>query len=95
VRTARNGKRFGSGFRLPLIIISPYARKGLVLKHRTEQASVPRLVEELWGMKLMSKRNAHARDGVAGSLLGAFDFAQAPRPPMLLTPRSCPGDPKK
>jgi phospholipase C len=94
VRTARNGKRFGSGFRLPLIIISPYARKGVVLKHRTEQASVPRLVEELWGMSFMSKRNAHARDGVAGSLLGAFDFGQTPRPPMILPTRSCPGDPK-
>lgn len=95
VRTSRNGQQFGSGFRLPLIIISPYAKQGVVLKRRTEQASVPRLVEELWGMKFMSTRNAHARDGVAGSLLGAFDFGQAPRPPMILTPRSCPGDPKK
>jgi phospholipase C len=94
VRKARNGKRFGSGFRLPLLIISPYAKRGFVLKHPTEQASVPRLVEELWGMPFMTSRNAHARDGIAGSLLGAFDFSQAPRPPMLLTRRSCPGDKK-
>jgi phospholipase C len=92
VRKARNGKRFGSGFRLPLIVISPFAKKGVVLHRRTEQASVPRLVEELWGMRFMTARNAHARDGIAGSLLGAFDFSQTPRPPLLLTRRSCPGD---
>ncbi|HEX3480246.1 MAG TPA: alkaline phosphatase family protein [Kofleriaceae bacterium] len=92
VRKARNGKRFGSGFRLPLIVISPFAKHGVVLHHQTEQASVPRLVEELWGMKFMTARNAHARDGIAGSLLGAFDFAQKPRAPLLLARRSCPGD---
>jgi len=43
-------------------------------------------------MKFMTARNAHARDGIAGSLLGAFDFSQKPRSPMPLTRRSCPGD---
>jgi phospholipase C len=91
VHRCANGKIFENGFRLPLLVISPYAKKGHILKHHTEQASVPRLVEELWGMKFMSTRNQHARDGIAGSLLGAFDFAQKPRPPMILTPRaSCP-----
>ena len=52
---------------------------------------LPRLVEELWGMHFMSTRNKHARDGSAGSLLGAFDFHQPPRAPMLLNPRAtCP-----
>ena len=92
VRKAANGARFGSGFRLPLIVISPYAKQGVVLKTPTEQASVPKLVEQLWGMSFMSTRNKNARDGVAGSLLGAFDFSQAPRPPLLLDTRSCPGD---
>jgi len=93
VRTSRNGARFGSGFRLPLLIISPYAKKGLVLKTPTEQASVPKLVEELWQMPFMSRRNAHARDGVAGSLKDAFDFDQTPRPPVILKRGSCPSDP--
>ncbi|MEO6419128.1 MAG: alkaline phosphatase family protein, partial [Polyangiaceae bacterium] len=91
VHKCKNGKVMQGGFRLPLIIISPYAKKGHVLKSHTEQASVPRLVEELWGMKFMSTRNKHARDGSAGSLMGAFDFTQPPRPPLLLTPRPvCP-----
>ena len=92
VHVSDNGATYGRGFRLPLIIISPYAKKHVVLHDTTEQASVPRLIEELWGMKFMSTRNAHARDGRAGSLLGAFDFSQTPRPPMLLPTRSCPGD---
>jgi len=91
VHKCKNGKVFESGFRLPLLILSPYAKKGHVLKTRAEQASVPRLVEELWGMPFMSKRNRHARDGIAGSLLGAFDFKQAPRAPLHLAPRAhCP-----
>jgi phospholipase C len=88
VHRSENGASYGRGFRLPLIIISPYAKKHFVLKTQTEQASVPKLVEELWGMKFMSTRNAHARDGRAGSLMGAFDFSQAPRAPMLLPTRS-------
>jgi phospholipase C len=94
VHTSQNGNRFGRGFRLPLLIISPYAKKGFVLKNTTEQASVPKLVEDLWGMKYMSTRNSHARDGVAGSLMGAFDFSQEPRGPIELPRRVCPGDHK-
>jgi phospholipase C len=93
VHRSENGAIYGRGFRLPLLIISPYAKKGFVLKTPAEQASVPRLVEELWGMKFMTTRNSHARDGRAGSLLGAFDFSQTPRAPKLLATRSCPGDP--
>jgi phospholipase C len=90
VKKCANGQVFQSGFRLPAIVISPYAKKGLVLKTPTEQASVPKLVEELWGMEFMSKRDPHARDGSAGSLMGAFDFNQAPREPLLLEKHTCP-----
>jgi phospholipase C len=91
VRKCANGQVFQAGFRLPAIVISPYAKKGFVLKDVLEQASVPRLVEELWGMEFMTKRDPHARDGVVGSMMGAFDFAQTPRPPMPLTKKTCPG----
>ncbi len=91
VHRCKNGKIMENGFRLPLLVISPYSKKGHVLKHHTEQASVPRLVEELWGMHFMTTRSKRARDGIAGSLLGAFDFNQAPRDPVILTPRDkCP-----
>ena len=90
VKKCKNGKIFNTGFRLPAIIISPYAKQGYVLKTPTEQASVPRLVEELWKMDFMTTRDPHARDGTAGSLLGAFDFTQAPRAAMPLKTRTCP-----
>jgi phospholipase C len=85
-----NGEKYNQGFRLPAILVSPYAKKGFVLKTPTEQASVPKLIEDLWGMEYMTKRDAHARDATAGSLMDAFDFNQAPRGPMILTPRTCP-----
>jgi phospholipase C len=90
VHKCKNGKIFNTGFRLPAIIVSPYAKQGYVLKTPAEQASVPRLVEELWKMDFMTTRDAHARDGTAGSLLGAFDFTQAPRDPIPLKTRTCP-----
>lgn len=90
VRKCANGQVMGSGFRIPAIVISPYAKKGVVLKTPTEQASVPRLVEELWGMDFMTARDPHARDGVSGSLMGAFDFEQPPREPLILDKHACP-----
>jgi phospholipase C len=90
VHKCANGQIFGEGFRLPAIIISPYAKKGFVLKAPTEQASIPRLVEELWGMPFMSATDPDARDGTAGSLLEAFDFTQPPRAPLVLATHACP-----
>ncbi len=90
VKKCANGQIFGNGFRLPAIIISPYSKKGFVLTTPAEQASVTRLIEDLWGMSYMSARDAHARDAKAGSLMSAFDFAQAPRAPMVLPKRTCP-----
>ena len=40
---------FNPGFRLPAMILSPYAKQGVVLHTVTEQASVPKLVTELLG----------------------------------------------
>ena len=90
VHKCQNGQIFQTGFRLPAIIVSPYAKKGYVLTSKAEQASVPRLVEELWGMDFMTARDPHARDGTAGSLLGAFDFTQTPRAPLILKTHTCP-----
>ena len=75
---------------MPAIIISPYAKKGYVLKTPAEQASVPRMVEELWGMPFMSTRDPRARDGASGSLMEAFDFTQGPRAPLVLAKHACP-----
>ena len=85
-----NGDYVHPGFRIPLLVISPYAKKGYVLKTPTEQISVVRLIEDLWGLPRMHPLDARIRDSQVGSLMGAFDFSQTPRDPMLLQTRTCP-----
>jgi phospholipase C len=89
VEKCANGDWFNPGFRLPALIISPYAKRA-VIKTVTEQASIPKVVEDLFGGVRMSEMDPRARDGKVGSMMSAFDFAQAPHPPLVLTPRTCP-----
>lgn len=91
-----NGDHVHLGFRLPLIVISPYTRRSNDPAHPwvfhgvTEQSSVPRMIEDIFRLPRMSARDAHARDGRAGSLMGVFDFAHPDFSTMVLTPRRCP-----
>jgi phospholipase C len=89
VERCANGQFYGPGFRVPAIILSPYAKQGVVLHDVTEQASIPKLMEELWGLKSLKSLHRNARDEKVGSMMNAFDFNQAPRPPMLLQKRTC------
>jgi len=84
------GGFYDTGFRLPLLVISPYSRKGVVLHTPAEQASIPRLIEDVFGAPRMASVDPNARDEKAGDLMGAFDFSQPPRAPLLLTTRTCP-----
>jgi phospholipase C len=82
---------YGLGFRLPLIVISPYAKPGFIFREQSEQASIARFIETVFGATTtLSKLDPAAQDGVANNLLGAFDFSQKPIAPLVLTPRSCP-----
>ena len=67
---------FGLGMRVPLLVISPYARTGYVDHTTNEFSSVLRFVERNWGMPALT-----SRDSAADDLAEAFDFAQSPRPP--------------
>ena len=80
---------YGLGFRLPLIVISPYARPGFVFKEVAEQASIPRFIERVFGAPTLSSLDPAAQDGQANDLFGAFDFAQQPLPPLPLKTRLC------
>jgi phospholipase C len=80
---------FGFGIRVPLLIISPYARRGFVTHELGEFSSVLRFVEDNWYLTQLTHRD---RD--ATPLISAFDFTQAPRPPEPLPARTdCLGDP--
>jgi len=89
VEKCANGEYFNVGFRLPALVISPYSKQA-VIHTVTEQASIPKLVEDLFGMPRMNALDPHARDEKAGSMLDAFDFTQPPRAPLILQQRTCP-----
>ena len=81
---------FGFGFRVPLIVISPYARQGVVSHELGEFSSVLRFMEDNYRLD----RYLTERDANATPLLSAFDFTQTPRPPDPLPLRTdCEGDP--
>ncbi len=81
---------YGLGFRLPLIIMSPYAKEGYILKDVAEQASIPRFIEKVFGAtKTLSSIDPAAQDGQANDLMNAFDFTQKPLPPLVLQKRNC------
>ena len=81
---------FGLGFRLPLIVISPYAKPGFVFHELAEQASIPRFIEKVFGAtQTLSDLDSAAQDGQANDLMNAFDFTQTPLPPLVLDQRVC------
>ena len=64
--------RCGYGPRLPLLVISPYARANFVDHTVTDQSSVLRFIEDNW--KTGSIGNG-SFDALAGSITGMFDFS--------------------
>jgi phospholipase C len=74
----------GFGPRVPLLVISPYAREGYVSHTVYEFASVLQLIENRFKLKALT-----ARDVEANSMLDVFDFAQKPAPPLVRPLRSC------
>jgi phospholipase C len=84
------------GFRVPAIIISPYARRGYVDHSFYSFPSMLRFAEKVFGLKAVGKIDSQASD-----LAKAFDFSAPPRPADVLSQRSCPastlftGRPKK
>jgi phospholipase C len=70
------------GFRVPAVIVSPYARPDYVCSEVLDHTSVLKLLEEKWNLPALT-----ARDAAAVSPLGALDLAG---PPAFLTPPSLP-----
>lgn len=66
---------FGYGFRVPCLVVSPYARQGLVDHVVNDHTSILRFLETRFGLAPLSSRDAQAND-----LSEAFDFASPPRP---------------
>jgi phospholipase C len=73
---------FGFGIRVPLLVISPYAKQGYVSHELGEFSSVLRFIEDNWNLTQLTHR-----DRAATPLMSAFDFTQEPRPPEPLPMR--------
>ncbi|WP_082683325.1 phospholipase C [Fictibacillus sp. FJAT-27399] len=67
--------RAGFGPRLPLLVISPYAKKNFVDHSLTDQTSILRFIEDNWSL---GKIGDYSFDSVAGSMENMFDFNHAP-----------------
>src|SRR5579863_1035765 len=80
--TIQNG-RCGFGPRLPLLLISQYAKRNYVDHRVTDFASIVRFIEENWSLGQIGNGSA---DATAGRLNGLFDFDDPPVNPLLLDP---------
>ena len=69
----------GLGIRVPLVIISPYARKGYVDKTVYESASLLKFIEKTFGTPPIGPASEGYTDTRAALPLAAFDFTQRPR----------------
>jgi phospholipase C len=67
----------GLGFRVPLIVVSPYAKQGSVTHVQYETASVLRFIEDNFGLMQLAKSDARANDPANDA--GVFDYSQPPR----------------
>ncbi len=70
------------GFRVPAVIVSPYARPDFVLHDVLDHTSVLKLIEEKWNLSPLTRR-----DAAAASPLGALDLDA---PPAFLAPPDLP-----
>ena len=77
---------FGFGPRVPLLIISPWARRGHVTHTVLEFSSVLKFIEQRFDLDPLTERDEQAND-----LIDTFDFDDHARSPLILATRPCPG----
>ena len=76
---------FGFGPRVPLLVVSPYAKPGNISHSVYEFSSLLTFVETRWNLGALTDRDYDAND-----LFDAFDFTQTPLAPLILQQRICP-----
>lgn len=67
--------RMGLSFRVPLLVISPWAKRGYVSHVQHEPGSILKFVEKTFGLGSLGTTDARADD-----LADCFDFTQTPKP---------------
>jgi len=66
--------QYGYGFRVPCLVISPFARQGYLDDATNDHTSILKFVEDRFGLSPLS-----TRDAAANNLAEAFDFSQPAR----------------
>jgi phospholipase C len=75
--------RCGYGPRLPLLVISPFAKQNYVDSTLTDTTSILRFIEDNWNLGRLGDQSF---DAIAGSILNMFNFNGPPAPPVFLDP---------
>jgi phospholipase C len=75
----------GLGPRVPLLIISPFAKPGYVSHTLYEHSSMLKFIETRYHLPSLT-----ARDAAASNMYDSFDFNQQPQSPLILQPHQCP-----
>ena len=70
---------YGYGFRVPTLLVSPYARRGFVDHTQLDHTSMLKYIETNWGIPPLAERDANANN-----FLSAFDFSSPPRSPVFI-----------
>jgi|HubBroStandDraft_5_1064220.scaffolds.fasta_scaffold00010_44 phospholipase C len=65
----------GLGFRVPALVVSPYAKPGYISQTQYEFGSILRYIEENWNLGSLG-----SSDKRATSIIDCFDYSQAPIP---------------
>jgi phospholipase C len=78
VKPGINPDKTRQGVRVPMVIVSPYAKEAFTDSHPATFASILRFAEETFGLKALSTNDAHAYD-----YRGSFDFAKKPSGPRV------------
>jgi len=75
--------RCGYGPRLPLVVVSPFARENFVDSTITDQSSITRFIEDNWELGRIGDGSF---DAIAGTLTNMFDFSHARQEGLILNP---------
>ena len=79
---------YGPGFRVPALLVSPYARQGRIDSTQLDFTSLLRFIEDNYKLDSLTERDQNAK-----SIAPAFNFTQAPRAPKIV-PTARPTPPK-
>ncbi len=70
---------YGYGPRVPMIVISPYAKRHYISHFTYDFTSVLKFIEDRWHLKNLTLRDLRAND-----MNDCFNFNRPPTPPMII-----------